>query len=101
MNKTCIRCNITKSVTEFYIRPNGNPHTYCKECHRANTRTWNANNKDKIRAYNRRKIRLKRPSATPVLKTNKLDMTSPDWANCNISGPYTSLIIHLLGTTEF
>lgn len=30
--RLCSKCGCSKPVEEFYIRPNGNPHSWCKAC---------------------------------------------------------------------
>ena len=36
---TCKDCGEEKSLDEFYMRPNGKPLSYCKECAKARTRS--------------------------------------------------------------
>lgn len=38
--KTCTRCNIEKEIDEFFIKPNGKPHSRCKKCRNFLNKLW-------------------------------------------------------------
>jgi hypothetical protein len=49
--KECIKCGISKQLTEFYksAKSKDGVHSYCQECHRAIGRDYGRENKDKRR----------------------------------------------------
>ena len=38
--KTCSKCGRTLPVENFYVNKDGKPHSYCKECVKANNRKY-------------------------------------------------------------
>src|SRR5277367_6429445 len=51
MAKLCSKCGLTKVESEFYVRPNGNLHSWCKRC----TKELRVQRNPEIAAYQRRK----------------------------------------------
>ena len=58
--KTCRGCGATKPLTEFYRHPQmGDGHlNHCKECKKADTRAYNAANREARSAYNKARAQL-------------------------------------------
>lgn len=54
--KTCTRCGIMKAPSEYYRNPSNRDRLdkMCKECKKAATRRWKAENRDRARATDRR-----------------------------------------------
>ena len=55
--KTCTICGTEKPLTEFHTRSNRNSgkETRCKDCSNEHKRQYRANNKEKIRAWNKKR----------------------------------------------
>lgn len=53
MNKTCKKCELTKSAAEFYLCGNGKYRQgTCKACYRARVAQWKRDNPAKVRQAN-------------------------------------------------
>lgn len=53
--KTCSRCEVEKSLSEYHIdKRYGKPRSYCKDCQKEMGRKWRINNAEKVREANRR-----------------------------------------------
>lgn len=48
MEKKCTKCNISKSLSEFYIRKNGIISSHCKSCCSISCKEYRNKNKEKI-----------------------------------------------------
>jgi hypothetical protein len=49
--KLCTKCKIEKPISEFYIKRNGKPHSWCHGCRKIDKTEWNIKNKDHIAEY--------------------------------------------------
>lgn len=54
MKKYCPQCKVNKNANLFYQVKNG-LSSYCKECLKERTKTWNKKNRTKINIYRRKK----------------------------------------------
>lgn len=52
--KICVRCEEEKDLSEFYIKKNGKPHSYCNDCRSEVKHNWDTENADLIREYKNR-----------------------------------------------
>ena len=52
MTKICPKCKLEKLLDQFYKRGKYY-HSYCKKCHKTNTRNWQNRNPERVRANNR------------------------------------------------
>ena len=50
--KTCITCQKSFSLTEFYRYANGTYFALCKLCNRKRSNTWKSKNKERVRRVN-------------------------------------------------
>jgi hypothetical protein len=50
-SKLCVKCKIEKPISEFYIKKNGRPHSWCHECKKKDKDEWNVKNKDHVIDY--------------------------------------------------
>lgn len=49
--KLCAKCKEEKPISEFYIKKNGRPHSWCHSCRKKDKQEWNVKNKDHIVEY--------------------------------------------------
>lgn len=52
--KTCSKCGVSKSLTDYYGKGGGRLSACCKACHNAAVAKWQAKNRDKVRGYVRK-----------------------------------------------
>jgi hypothetical protein len=52
--KTCARCKVEKPVSEFRLKKNGRPISYCHPCSREYQREWQRANPELVREQKRR-----------------------------------------------
>lgn len=52
--KRCGRCHETKPVSEFYVSPKGQAHSYCRPCYAEYQRAWRKANPEAQRAAEKR-----------------------------------------------
>jgi len=50
-SKICARCKREKSLSEFYIKKNGKPHSWCNDCRPKAKKEWDIKNRDHIAEY--------------------------------------------------
>lgn len=56
----CGTCNVTRFITEFYIRPDGKPYSRCKQCRKRWHKTHYNNNINKERLRSKEKQQHRR-----------------------------------------
>jgi hypothetical protein len=49
--KLCAKCNQDKDLSEFYIKKNGKPHSYCNDCRKLDKKEWDIKNIDHVAEY--------------------------------------------------
>src|SRR5574343_1696946 len=50
-SKLCVKCKIKKLISEFYIKKNGRPHSWCHKCRKDSKTEWDIKNKDHVIEY--------------------------------------------------
>ena len=55
MEKQCTKCNVVKSINEFYpdLRNTDGKQSQCRECQNKDKSKWRQNNTDYMKKYNR------------------------------------------------
>lgn len=49
--KICVQCKKEKDSSEFYIKRNGKPHSWCNNCRKKKKKEWDLNNVEHRREY--------------------------------------------------
>jgi hypothetical protein len=52
MDKLCVKCKIEKPISEFYIKKNGRPHSWCNKCRKEVKRNWDISHVNERKEYN-------------------------------------------------
>lgn len=87
--KICKRCNVEKSVDQYYLVKNksgSRPHTYCKECVKENNRKYRKKKKERVlekeKALKEDEVGLKLCVYCGELKPNLIKNFRPDRGGC-------------------